>query len=279
MTAAAVSMLAPTVDKIRKTCEMVGLFQNWPLALLDRCHLVDGRPVVYALRSGMRFLVQAGTRDVRVINEIWIDKVYTAPSEFTIRDGWVVVDVGGHKGIFSLLAATSARNVRVFTFEPDPTNYLILRRNIELNGITNVKTFNVALSGADGEAMLHTFDGVECGSLLPRPHVRPGGDVPVHTWSLKHLLEAIGSPINLLKMDIEGMEHEVLLSCPSEALRSVERIALEYHDESSGRARLPKEISELVDFLTAAGFVARVRPERRILLAQRTAPSGREKVV
>ena len=268
MRTASVSALSPAVNKIWKTCEMVRLFQNWPLAMMDRFHLVDRRPLLYSLRNGVKLHAHAGSL-VRFINEIWIDKVYTPPPAFTIRDGWVIVDLGGHEGVFSLLAATSARGVSVYAFEPSPSSYRNLCRNIELNALTNVKTFEVAVSSADGEALLHVAHEAGRTSLVQRSDVTLQAKIPVQAWSLERVLKVIGSHVNLLKMDIEGMEYEVILSCPREALRRVERIALEYHGESLGRPRFHGRISELVDLLTDMDFSVDVRPEHRILLAQR----------
>ncbi|SRR6266545_2940317 len=52
-----------------------------------------------------------------------------------VRPGDVVVDVGAHIGYFTLLlAALVGPKSRVFAFEPDPDNFALLCRNVELNG-------------------------------------------------------------------------------------------------------------------------------------------------
>jgi FkbM family methyltransferase len=53
-------------------------------------------------------------------------------------------------------------------------------------------------------------------TLLQRsnPHLEPVDSVKVETWSLARVLETVASQVNLLKMDIEGMEYETLFSCP-----------------------------------------------------------------
>jgi len=63
------------------------------------------------------------------------------------RSGDVVVDVGAHVGVFSLYLAKKHPFIRVYAIEPDPTNYACLRRNIELNGVTNVIAVDKAVSG------------------------------------------------------------------------------------------------------------------------------------
>jgi FkbM family methyltransferase len=72
-----------------------------------------------------------------------VSQVYTSSPGFAIRDGWVVVDVGGHKGIFTVFAATRASDIEVYTFEASRENFGLLSQNIQRNGLANVRAFNV----------------------------------------------------------------------------------------------------------------------------------------
>jgi FkbM family methyltransferase len=209
--------------------------------------------VVFRLRRGVEFCLHAPSCDTYIINEIWMDKVYTPSPRFSIRDGWVVVDVGGHKGIFAVFAATTARDVKVYSFEASPENFACLSHNIRLNNLSNVKAFNVAVSGRDGESTLNLYEENGQNTLLKRsdPQLQPVGSVTVETWSLARVLKSVSSQVDLLKVDIEGMEYEALFSCPDEYLQRVERIALEYHDVL---VHVPHTIHDLVAFLKARGF-------------------------
>jgi hypothetical protein len=64
-----------------------------------------------------------------------------------------------------------------------------------------------------------------------------------HQWGLES--------IDLLKMNIHGNEYEVLLSTPHEALRQVQRIAVQYHE-------LPEKLNlgkaQLFSYLGESGF-------------------------
>ncbi|GAI66269.1 unnamed protein product, partial [marine sediment metagenome] len=52
----------------------------------------------------------------------------------------VVLDIGANDGVFSLTAAVN-QHIRCFAFEPAPSNYDILQRNIALNNLEDrVKT-------------------------------------------------------------------------------------------------------------------------------------------
>jgi FkbM family methyltransferase len=247
---------------------MTRLYRNWPTALLDKLHLVRPGPIVYHLRDKLELSLRAHSYDAYIIKEIWIDNVYTSAPGFAIQKNWVIADIGGHKGIFSVFAATRADGVKVYAFEASSENCAALRHNLQRNKLTNVEIFNVAVSGSDGEATLHLYPDDGQNSLLQRSDssLRPVADIKVQAWSLSRVLKAIASPVNLLKMDIEGMECEALLSCPQEALQAVERIALEYHDDL---VQTPHHLSDLVGFLNAIGFSTRSYPAQNILVAER----------
>ena len=66
------------------------------------------------------------------------------------RKGDTVVDVGAHVGVVSIYLARKYPFINVYAIEPDPLNYACLKRNIELNGVTNVTAINKAVSG-DGQ--------------------------------------------------------------------------------------------------------------------------------
>ncbi len=259
-------MISALTHKLHKTWRMRNLYENWGTAVVNRLHFSGKREIIYKLRNGVRFSLSNRSEDVQTINEIWIDQVYTRSPEFEIRDGWTVLDIGGHKGIFSVYAATSARGVRVLTYEASPENFRCLRRNVEINGLTNVRAFNLAVSSSDGEETLYLAAEDGCNSLIHRTDAEIRGCVAVQAWSLARILRTVEPRVHLLKMDIEGMEYAALLSCPFDDLGKVERIALEYHD------RLAPDgcsSSTLSDFLRHEGFEVALDPERPILLAHR----------
>ena len=94
----------------------------------------------------------------------------------------------------------------------------------------------------------------------------PHHSITIPTLQPKGLFERFGIPY-YLKMDIEGMEYEALFSCPTEDLQTVERVALEYHDDLVYTSH---QVPELVAFLNTSGFSTQLFPRRRILVARPT---------
>jgi FkbM family methyltransferase len=122
----------------------------------------------------------------------------------------VCLDVGAHIGKFSVLAARllNDRGI-VLAFEPEPSNYAGLLRNISMNGLRNVRCFPMALGREDGTALLsRSTTNIGAHTLMAR---RGAETLPVPVRALDRVLPEIGiSRVDVLKLDVEYMEAEVL---------------------------------------------------------------------
>jgi FkbM family methyltransferase len=112
----------------------------------------------------------------------------------------VVYDLGAQAGFYSLLASRLVGpQGAVCSFEPLPRNVRFLKEHIALNGVTNIKVFELAISSADGTAQFEEGPNPLQGSLSER------GAREVRVARLDTLFAEghLRSP-NVLKIDIEG---------------------------------------------------------------------------
>jgi FkbM family methyltransferase len=121
-----------------------------------------------------------------------------------VRPGSVAIDVGAHIGTHTLtLARLVGPSGRVYAFEPVRKTYRELRRNLELNGVTNVVALRYALGrGAPSVIEMNPIhEGEEGGTSVGH-----GGDrVELRT------LDSFGfEGVSLVKIDVEGFELPVL---------------------------------------------------------------------
>jgi FkbM family methyltransferase len=137
-----------------------------------------------------------------------------------LRDKMTFVDVGANKGDFTLLAAKLVGPTgRVIAIEPEPRNYSLLCRSIEINGYRNIRTFPLALSDSEGTARLRLGPVSGAHTLSPEPKI---GDntIPIETTTLDSLLARCGiSAVDVIKIDVQGWELQVLRGA-NQTLRS-----------------------------------------------------------
>jgi len=127
------------------------------------------------------------------------------------------------------LAAKKAYKGKVYSYEPYPESFDLLKQNVALNRLKNVQLFNMAVSDTTGKKILYvSLSNTGAHSLFPDPGKRK---VEVKTTTLdKVISENKLGEIDLLKIDVEGSEYEIILKAPDKTLKRIRRIIMEYHD-------------------------------------------------
>lgn len=140
-----------------------------------------------------------------------------------------IIDVGANIGAFTLYAARLAPRATIIALEPFPSTFERLDRTLVLNRLKErVLPMQTALSAQSGYRAMDDSPGPSQSRGLLQPEA--SGGMAVSSLSLEDLLDAQGfNEVDLVKLDIEGGEHEVVLSATPDALRRIRRIVLEYH--------------------------------------------------
>ena len=145
-----------------------------------------------------------------------------------IRPDDVVLDIGANIGCTSLLFGQLARHV--VSFEPAPSTFELLRRNLAAGGMDNVELVNLGLGVEEG-----TFE------LTFSPHNRSGGFVSnqiqasgghsverIHvTAGDKWIAQSGIKQVDFIKIDVEGFERNVIAGLADTIARDRPVVALE----------------------------------------------------
>jgi len=152
----------------------------------------------------------AGTMMIYAVRELY-EKELAHLRNF-ISPGMVVVDGGANYGIYSLAAARLVGPAgRVFSFEPGLESFSVLRKNIELNCLQNVRSFRAALADKEGTASLyHSGRGPNSFSLARPEHGFCGSEVVATLPLNKILQQEKAEQVGLIKLDVEGAEELAL---------------------------------------------------------------------
>jgi FkbM family methyltransferase len=123
----------------------------------------------------------------------------------------VIIDIGANVGIVSFYFAKKYPNAKIFAYEPHPLNFQNLVKGIEVNNITNIYPFNLAVfSESDMDVKIFLHENNTSASSVFR-FLSSDPFVEVKTISLEDIIKQNNiSYIDFLKIDCEGAEFDIL---------------------------------------------------------------------
>lgn len=144
-----------------------------------------------------------------------------------IKRGMTVIDAGANVGYFAhIFARLVGPEGKVYAFEPDQENLPFLYKNTAR--FKNVTVMPYALSDEDGEvAWYHVVGANESHTLVPDP-------IPVKKNYEKQIVRAvtldssIKEKINMLKLDVEGVEDRVFRGMKRHLAEDKPTVVFEY---------------------------------------------------
>jgi FkbM family methyltransferase len=189
----------------------------------------NGYPFDLLLKNKVRVTIE-DYHDLVTAWVVWFRGEYRVPP-----GAETVLDVGGNIGLFSLYAALRNPGARIVAVEPFPVTFARLESNIARNGLANrVDCWNVGVADSPGVRAMPVEGPSQSRGLLPADSATVNGCswVNVKTFGdlVRDACEHLRSDrLDLVKIDIEGAEHEAVLSAPPESFLPIQELGMEYH--------------------------------------------------
>jgi FkbM family methyltransferase len=191
-------------------------------------------PWMLVTRSGMKIQLN-NFHDCVTAWVVFCRQEYSVPS-----DAKVIIDLGANFGAFTLLAAHQAKNSHIISVEPFPSMFDRLCENVAVNKLQQrVTCLPLAVAKASGERKMSIEEGPDQSrGLLEEEIVDSDKTTTVKTISLEELIQYVRfnlgvEQIDLIKMDIEGGEHEFMPEIATDTLQDIQALQMEYHPNGS----------------------------------------------
>jgi FkbM family methyltransferase len=160
----------------------------------------------------------------------------------------LLIDVGAHCGLFSIVHLAAGRRHRAILLEPSAPLASTATTLLDANGMRGRADVRVAGVGASNTVRSVTIDALSFAHVVPDAAV--GARVPFVT--LDALCAETGATPSIVKIDVEGAEAEVIAGARAMLRRRRPVICLELHLDVLERSGV--SASRLLDELSAIGY-------------------------
>lgn len=173
-----------------------------------------------------------------------------------LKPDTVLYDVGANVGYHSLVANSIIQNGTIYAFEPMPFVRAIFEKHIQLNcrliGKNKISVLPMAISNETKEVEFSNDPTYRDGNTyITESYVFKGtGDtIKVPCQSIDGFIAQGYKIPDIIKIDVEGAEHDVLLGAKKTLHQYKPNILLATHD-----CHLPGVQQKCVDFLNELGY-------------------------
>ena len=176
---------------------------------------------------------------------------------FNPKENDTVIDIGAHLGRYALISANRVGNQgKVITIEANPLVFEKLKKNLELNKVTNTTPLNYAVfsnktkinlfvreeESTNTEYSLRNTVMVDREKLMLEKSKNAERVVEVNADTLDNILDSSGvkqDNVNWIKIDVEGAELEVLKGATNVLAKSKDiTLLVEIHNIENGKTLL-----------------------------------------
>ena len=228
---------------------------EWRNLVLEKNEFIESQQL-FSINLGnhqLWFRACSAFSSIEVYVEIFKDNNHFIAPGFSGKSASLIVDIGANQGFYTLRIRQHNPRCKIICVEPNPYVFEILEKNIESNHLEDVALVNKAVGLSNGKIALEIIEQIGAiGGKSLRIAVRPWlkdefiekTDVDVITLDTLCRENNI-SNIDILKIDVEGMEMDILGNSRA-LLDRVDKIVVERHSR--------KLRDEVVTFLTDNHF-------------------------
>jgi FkbM family methyltransferase len=164
-----------------------------------------------------------------------------------LKEGDCFIDVGANVGAMTFNAASRVgTNGLVYAFEPGPIHFKMLTQTVANSNIKNVKLYNLGCS-KDETNLFWKMDEKNPGNAQISKFPT---DISVKVIKLEQVIPET-QKVHIIKIDVEGMELEVLEGAERIIIQSKPLMIIETNTGSQNEV---KKTNQVLDYLKKANF-------------------------
>lgn len=168
-----------------------------------------------------------------------------------VKKGDICLDAGANIGYYCLLEAKKP-GTKIYAFEPDKRNMDILKINLKKNKLTNVETYELALSDKKETKEMFLTKQSNLNTFVNQENF-DGKIMKIPTTTIDEFSQ--NKKIDFIRMDIEGFEYEVFTGMKNIIKNKKPlKIMMEFHTPTYNKKR---DFTKKIEFMKKNGFIAK----------------------
>lgn len=184
--------------------------------------------------------------------QIFYDKIY---DNFGLDEVKTVIDLGANVGLFSNYMSWKKEVRRIYALEPTSVAFDELKKQFYY--FNNVLPRKLGIHYFNGKAKIYVDENQSILSTFLNDTIKTKTFEEVDVMTLPEFMNSVNFPtVDLVKMDIEGLEYEVFNSMSDRDVQRVDRWIVEYHANENKNAEI------LQDRLQSMGYSIQNFPDQ-----------------
>ncbi|MCX6720726.1 MAG: FkbM family methyltransferase [Candidatus Staskawiczbacteria bacterium] len=171
---------------------------------------ISDREIIFTTKNGIKIVCDADD-ERSIATEILNFRDYESEEleairKFLKKDS-VILDIGANIGWYSLNLSKNVPNGKIFSFEPIPKTYGYLEKNIKINGLGNVKPFNLGIGEENKDIIFNYYP--EMSGAASAKNLHEGikkVNVNCKIKKLDSFIPKLTKRVDFIKCDVEGAE-------------------------------------------------------------------------
>lgn len=246
------------MNKILIFLKTMQIVKNWNVIFCVYFGIYKKEFFSLYLKNGLKIKLRTRSTDLQAFVNVWIINEYRI-KEFEILENDVIIDIGGHIGLFALYASIMSPNGKIISIEPYPPNFLLLKENITNNNLNNIIFINKAVTDANKNIELFIDT---CDDAAHSIYSNGKNSIRIDGITLEEIIiKNKISKCDMLKMDCEGAEFEIIRTLSDNDLLRIEKLCLEYHLKENNSTHL----DELKNRLEKMNYHVNIKPTNNFL--------------
>lgn len=177
---------------------------------IESIQISDGKVIMTSKKYGIHMLCPENDHRVAPIESINFGSYEESDSNMIMTlmpENGTFFDIGANMGWYSLLSAKKYKNLKIHAFEPIPKTYSFLKKNIELNKLENINTYNYGFSNESKDLKFYFYPEGSGNASSVNLSERENAEIMLcHVELMDDFVHKNDLHVDFIKCDVEGAE-------------------------------------------------------------------------